>query len=145
MACLSSTWRSSYVPKGALRSAGTYLSPLHVILGERVPISELLQASSDADYFPEVSFVINGELDCIWPAVVNLVWGKRLLLSLLHREHFHAWILDQPRPPLHFFHLIEFWVINPFELRAFFILVTFSHLIVYLGLLSFYSTFHLYY
>ena len=56
-----------------MRSAGTYLSPLHVILGELVPISELLQASSDADYFPEVSFVINGELDCIWPAVVNLV------------------------------------------------------------------------
>jgi hypothetical protein len=56
-----------------MRRGGTYFGPLHVILAELVPVSEFLQTSSDADYFPEVSLVINGELYCIRSAVIDMV------------------------------------------------------------------------
>ena len=56
-----------------MRRVGTYFGPLHVILAELVPISEFLQTSSDADYFTEVSLVINGELYSVWSTVINMV------------------------------------------------------------------------
>ena len=56
-----------------MRRVSINFGPLHVILAELVPVSEFLQASSDTDNFPEVSLVINGELYCIWSAIINMV------------------------------------------------------------------------
>ena len=64
---------SNYGPKGEMRRVSIYFGPLHVILAELMPVSEFLQASSDTDNFPEVSLVINGEIYCIWSAIINMV------------------------------------------------------------------------